>query len=182
METLTPEIKFCVRYLKEQGVTAKDFIAIAKTLSPKDADFIFVKLEKDNFFTELAEKLRELWPPGGRYIGGREYPWRDSVDNIAKRLETLWKERFKGKNYTIEECLTVARRYLAQFENSTKYMMSVKFFIWKQKELVQSNGRIKYVMESIFADMLEGKKEEDAVMNEWNEIINSESVGEGELI
>ena len=179
---LTPEIKFCVRYLKEQGVTARDFTNICLALSPKDADFVLVKMEKDTFFTELAEKMRPLWPAGGRRINNREYPWRDSVENIAKRLETLWKDRLNGKEFTIEECLTVARRYLAGFENSTKFMKGIKYFIWNQKELVQSDGRIKYVTESIFADMLEGKKEEDAIMNEWQDVLNSENIGEGELV
>ena len=179
---LTPEIKYCVRYLKEQGVTEKDFVNISLALSPKDTDFVLVRMEKDDFFNELAEKMRELWPPGGRMIKGHEYPWRDSVSNISRRLETLWKERLSGKDYTIEECLIVVRRYLAQFEDNTKFMKSVKYFIWNQKELVQSNGRIKYVIESIFADMLEGKNEQDAVMNEWNDILNSENIGEGELV
>ena len=182
MKALTPEIKFCVRYLKEQGVTVKDIINITKSLSPRDPDFVLVKMKKDSFFTELAEKMRDLWPSGGRTIKGHEYPWRDSVDNIAKRLETLWKDRFKDKEFTIEECLMVARRYLSQFEHDTKYMMGIKFFIWKQKELVQSDGRIKYVTESKFADMLEGKADDDAVQNEWDEMLNSGNLGEGELI
>ena len=181
---LTPEIKYCVRYLKERGFTEKDFTNICKALSSTDADFSLVKLQGNAFFDELAEKLRELWPAGSRRINGKEYEWRDSVSNLSRRLETLWKERFKGKEYTIDECLAVARRYLSQFEDNTKFMMSVKFFIWKQKELVQSNGRIKYVTESKFADMLEGKEAEDAIMNEWNDILNPENVniGEGELV
>ena len=179
---LTPEIKYCVRYLKERGFTEQDFPNICKALSPTDADYSLVKLQGNAFFDELASKLRDLWPAGSRKIKGKEYEWRDSVSNLSRRLEALWKERFKGKDYSIEECLTVARRYLSQFENDTKFMMSVKFFIWKQKELVQSNGRIKYVTESKFADMLEGKEAEDAVMNEWNDILGSVNIGEGELI
>ena len=182
MKTPTPEIKYCVRYLKERGITGEDFINISSTLSPTDADYSLVKLQGNAFFDELAEKLRELWPAGSRKINGKEYEWRDSVRNLSSRLETLWKDRLAGKEYTIEECLSVARRYLTQFEDNTKFMMSVKFFIWKQKELVQSNGRIKYVTESKFADMLEGKEAEDAIMNEWDDVISSVSVGEGELI
>ena len=180
--TLTPEIKFCVRYLVERGVVSKDYDEISETLSPDDPDYALIKLQKDTFFTELAEKLRELWPAGSRTINGKEYEWRDSVGNLSKRLETLWKERFKNKTYSIEECLTVARRYLSRFENDTKFMLGVKFFIWKQKQLVQSNGRIKYITESKLADMLEGKAEEDAIQNEWDFLVNNTTIGEGELI
>ena len=182
MKTPTPEIKYCVRYLKERGITEKDFTNISSTLSPTDSDYTLVKLQGNAFFDELAEKLRELWPAGSRKINGKEYEWRDSVRNLSSRLETLWKDRLRDKEYTIDECVSVARRYLSQFENDTRFMMSVKFFIWKQKELVQSNGRIKYVTESKFADMLEGKEAEDAIMNEWDDVINSVSVGEGELV
>jgi hypothetical protein len=179
---LTPEIKYCVRYLKERGFTEKDFANICKALSPTDADYSLVKLRGNAFFDELAEKLRNLWPSGGRVIKGKTYEWRDSPKNISARLEVLWRERLAGKTYTIEECLAVARRYLAQFEHDTKFMMSVQYFVWKQKELIQSNGKIKYVTESKFADMLEGKEAEDAIMNEWNEVLNSADIGEGELI
>ena len=181
--TTTPEVRFCVRYLLEHGVDELNFSEVASSVSISDPEFELVEKPKStNFYLELAEKLRKLWPSGSRQIGGKEYEWRDSAANLAKRLETLWKERLKSKNYSIEECLSVARRYLSQFENDTKYMMGVKFFIWKQKELVQSDGRIKYVVESKFADMLEGKADDDAVQNEWEEMLNSGNLGEGELI
>ena len=180
--TTTPEVKFCVRYLLEHGITALDYDSVAASLSISDPAFELVKVQKKSFYGELADKLRELWPAGDKMIDGKGYAWRDSTKNIAKRLQNLWEDRLKGKTFTIEECLTVARRYLAQYENNTKYMKTLKKFIVNQKQILKTNGEIHYVFESKFADMLEGIEAEDAVQNEWNDIINSATIGEGEIV
>lgn len=183
--TTTSEIRFCVRYLLEHGINVRNFHEIASTLPSIELDdkFELVKISKaNNFFDELAEKLRELWPPGEK---DGKYPWRDSVANLSKRLTVLWAQRFPkttNRNYTIEDCLTVARRYLAQFEDDTKYMQILKYYILKQRSIVQQNGRIKYVTESKFADMLEGKSDVDAIQNEWDFLVNQTSIGEGDLV
>ncbi len=61
-------------------------------------------------------------------------------------------------------------------------MQTLKYFVLKQNKLSNGDGTVKYTYESRFADMLEGKSDEDAIQNEWNELINSASLGEGELI
>ena len=120
---------------------------ITKHLS---TDFTLVKLESD-FFTDLASKLRELWPPGEK---DGKYPWRDSVANLSRRLKTVWTYRDMEK-YTIDQCLSVARRYLAQYEDNTKYMRILKYFVLKQSTVTEKSGKRKLVNESMLADMLE---------------------------
>lgn len=165
----TPEVKYCVRYLLEKGVDSINFTDVAKELKDDDARFELVKTGetcKKSFFEELAAALRELWPPGEK---DGKYPWRDSVSNLTRRLEYLWSIRFptvKDGTYTIEQCLQVARKYLAQFEDNAKYMQTLKYFIMKQNA-------------SKFADMLE---DEQAMDSEWNAILNDVSEMEGELI
>ena len=180
-----PEIRFCVRYLLEHGINANNFDDVVVSMPPEDEDdkFELVKVpKKTSFFDNLAEKLRELWPPGEKE---GKYPWRDSVGNISRRLQLLWKERFpnfKENENSIEQCLTVARRYLAKFENDTKYMQTLKYFILKQEPISKGNGHLTYINKSRFADMLEGKADEDAIMNEWDFLVNDASIGEGEII
>ena len=180
----TSEIRFCVRYLLDKGINALNFNEVIAALPPVELDDKFELLKipkKTNFFDDLATKLRELWPPGEK---DGKYPWRDSVSNLSKRLRMLWKERFPDfveKEDSVEQCLTVARRYLAQFEHDTKYMQTLKYFILKQKQLVEKDGRIKYISDSKFADMLEGKNALDAIENEWNFLVNDINLGEGEL-
>ena len=179
--TYTSEIKFCVRYLVEHGVSSREFAILSQAVSraPSEPEYALVKLEKDDFFTELAEGLRELWPSGEK---DGKFPWRDSVSNLSRRLQQLWKERFPDTSFTIDQCLTVARRYVARYENNTKYMRTLKYFIMKQETLKKPNGRATIINHSDFADMLEGKAEEDAVLNGWDDVLNNVSFGEGELI
>lgn len=175
--TFTPEIKYCVKYLLDHGVDSANFADVVLQLNTSDETFELVKSnKKKNFFVELAEKLRELWPPGEK-LG--KYPWRDSVPNLAKRLEMLWAERFPDKAYTIEECLIAARRYLAQFENDVTYMQVLKYFILKQEPIAKPNGHLTYVNKSKFADMLESNTEFDKMESEMDALMNSfEQIGE----
>lgn len=178
--TYTSEIKFCVRYLVEHGVSSREFSVLSGLAlrAQTEPEFALVRLEKSDFFTELAEKLRDLWPSGEK---DGKFPWRDSVSNLSRRLQQLWKERFPDKTFTIDQCLIVARRYLAQYENNTKYMRTLKYFIMKQKDYGLKDGRKKIFNESIFADMLEGKAEEDAVLNSMDGVLGTMTFGEGEL-
>lgn len=180
-KTYTEEVVFCAQYLNQKGITPEEYVTLA-TCNEVLPFKITRTQERDEFFEELAKKLRELWPPGDKTVNGKSYAWRDSVPNLAKRLETLWSDRFKDKDYSIEECLSAARKYLAQFEDNVKYMQTLKFFIWKQKDLVMSNGQIKHIAESKLADILEGNVELAAVDDEWNEILNSTSNDDFELI
>ena len=121
----------------------------------------------DEFFTLLATKMRLLWPSGDK---DNRYAWRDSVPNLKKRLETLWRVR-NLRDYTIDDCLKICRKYLAKYETDTKYMQVLKYFILKQKEIVENDGRIRYLNSSRFADMLEGKLAEDAA-EEFDMLMN----------
>ena len=178
---MTGETLFCIKYLLERGIDSSNFDETARLLEKQDVpEYKLVKQEADTFFTELASKLRELWPPGEK---DGKYPWRDSVKNLATRLKILWKERGLEKyKYNLNECLQVAQRYLAQFNENTKYMKTLKYFIYKQSKIVAHDGKITYTFSSQFADMLEGNSDIDRMENEWEEIMNDATFGEGVLI
>lgn len=146
-----------------------------------DHDFYIFKCDK-NYWRDVAAALRELWPAGEK---DGKYSWRDSVSNLAKRLQLLWGIRFPDKNYTKEQILQVARMYLARYENDTKYMKILKYFILKQDKIVDQTGRIRYTSTSTLADMLEAAEEEGLLMNENSmpELFdNNIFMEEGELI
>ena len=178
---MTPEVLFCLKYLSEHGIDSSNFDEKKSLLDKYSVpEYDLVKREKDEFFfTSLAKSLRELWPPGEK---DGKYPWRESVNNLADRLKMLWKFRGLG-DYSLGACLRVARRYVAQYENDTRYMQTLKYFVMKQKSVVDPrDGKITYTQTSQFADMLEGQDDIDAVQNEWENILESVSVGEGELV
>lgn len=125
----------------------------------------------DDFFNTLAEKMRLLWPSGDK---DSKYAWRESAPSLAKRLKTLWSVRNLGK-FSIDDCLRVCRSYLSEYEHKdTKYMQIVKYFVLKQKEVVDKDGRIRYISNSRFADMLEGVKSANAAQ-EFEELISGSS-------
>ena len=173
------ESLFCAKYLQEKGYLSEgDLNEMSALLDDLKVDFELVKVEK-NFYVELAERLRELWPTGNK---DNKYPWRDSVENISQRLKHLWVTR-KLKEYTIDECLTVARKYLAQFEEDTKYMRVLKYFIYKSKPAyVKENGLSVHQYESIFADMLESLTDEQRQQIELEKMFGLDSLGQGTII
>lgn len=173
MKKYNDEIIFCARYLKDRGVTPKDYEKIERSCEPPKYEL--VKIDRD-FYVDLAKELRKLWPPGDK---DGKWPWRDSVSNLAQRIRLLWTER-RLDGFTMEECLSAARKYLARFEDDVKYMQILKYFILKQK-VVKFKNESTVVYESTFADILEGKKDYDTIDNEWNDALNS-CLGEGELI
>lgn len=142
-------------------------------------EFNKISEEKEAFFKELAEKLRQLWPSGEK---DGKYPWRDSVVNITERLKLVWSIR-NLKDYTIDECLTAARRYLNQYENNAKYMKTLKYFILRQNErVVHKDGRIHYINQSTFADMLENQSTLELQSELEEAFVQTNSYEVGELI
>lgn len=146
------DVLFCAKYLKDRGLLSKEILdSMNESLDGFTVTYELTKVDK-GFLPELASKLRELWPPGEK---DNKYSWRDSEKNIVKRLNFIWTERKLGDKYTLEDCLSVARRYLSQFEDNVKYMQLLKYFIFKQTSSIHSDGRIEYSYKSTFADMLE---------------------------
>lgn len=142
--------KWCVHYCLTHGVDNTVLWRIKKFgLEEPAVTYTLTKNESKDKFISMATKLRELWPKGVREIKGKEYPWRDTVSNLASRLSQLWALR-KLDKYTEEDVLQAAGRYVSRFEEDKRYMKAVKYFILQKSKadgFVQDN--------SILADLLE---------------------------
>lgn len=79
-------------------------------------------------YTQLAEKLREIFPAGKK--PGYAYTWRDSVSCIADRLKKFF---MKYGEYTDEQVIEATKNYVASFNGNYTYMQLLKYFIWKNK-------------------------------------------------
>ena len=173
-KTISDKEKFCLKYLLEHGYFQDQSDDVLLNIDiPDNLEYVLVRIDR-SFFTELAEKLRALWPSGNKQIPNKdgtlsEYPWRDSVKNLATRLELLWKTR-NLHDYTIEDCLCAARKYVSQYEGNAKYMQILKYFIIKQKSVYDSRGKARIVNESRFADLLESVQTETTA-EDWNEML-----------
>ena len=170
MTQFTNRDLFCARSLLDKGLLSQDELPkLAEAAAGYTGKFEMVEI-KDDFFVELATQLRELWPAGDK---DGKYSWRDSVPNLVKRLKTLWKSR-NMKDYTLDECLEAARKYLVGFENNAKYMQTLKYFIFKNKQIIEKGGAFVTTFESKFADILEGMDDasiEEAIDNYNLELI-----------
>lgn len=138
--------------------------------------------ERSSSMEDIAKGLWKLWPSGEK---DGKWAWRDSVPNLTKRLQFLWSEREFGDKFTVEDCLRAGRRYLAQFQQDTKYMQILKYFIFKQTSLVGSDGKIHYIYKSTLGDFLEDSQ----AQTEFSMIDDTESemsevsiIGQGELV
>ena len=155
------QIDFCVRYLLSNGVDAGSFQSIANSLSSKKVKrFELQPITEDHvFFAQIAKGLRDLWPAGTK---DGKWPWRCPVSEAVERLKFLWKEQDLADKYSVDDCLAAARRYLAQFENhDIKYMVLLKYFIFKQKTMgVAANGIYKTGIESPLVKYLEANQNE----------------------
>lgn len=155
------KIKFCVRYLLNNGVDAERFTQISSTLS-KFPEYTFtLTMDQDRaFFTKVATGLRELWPPGNKE---GKWPWRESVSVLADRLKFIWDKYGLEDEYTVDDCLEAGRKYLSRYEKAdTKYMQILKYFIFKQKDVgVTENGMIKKTYESTLVKLLQDKQKEE---------------------
>ena len=135
------------RYPKDKNLQRAFIDGYLKCLSDSGS-----KKHDSDFFVSVATALRELWPPGEK---DGKYPWRDSISNLAKRLEFIWKERNLGDKYTVDNCVMAANRYLNNFQNNTKYMKILKYFIFKQNSTAMSSGKMMCTYSSTLVDYLE---------------------------
>lgn len=179
MKKHTKEAIFCAKYLKENGYLSGDKLdELSALIDDLDVDFNLVRIRKD-YYTELAEKLRELWPSGNK---DGKYPWRDSVKNLAYRLKYIWALRGL-KEYTVDDVLSVARKYLAQYENDATYMQTLPYFICKQKRAtIDADGKIDYETKSVLADMLESLTDEQRQQNEFEALFGNTQFEQGTII
>lgn len=98
---------------------------------------------------ELAERMREVFPEGKKMSN---LYWRDSKAVVAKRLEK-WFDKYPN-NYTDDEIVGAARRYVESFNGQYTYMQVLPYFIFKN---VNMNGIIEE--RSQLLSVLENKDE-----------------------
>lgn len=118
----------------------KAFQNVAKKVNKK-AEEDFRKYE------DIAEGLRECYPSGTK--GDSRYLWKQSVTEIATRLRDL----VVKYHYTLpekEKIIDACKRYVNSFNGDYKYMLLLKYFIYKVKpgEHVEFNSELMNYLEN----------------------------------
>lgn len=85
--------------------------------------------DSDERYIPLATELKNIFPKGKK--DGTHYYWSEGIALIIRRLKLFYKKY--GKNYTDEQIISAARRYVNSFNGDYAYMRLLKYFILKEK-------------------------------------------------
>lgn len=79
----------------------------------------------------LADKMRNIFPEGYKYVDGRKYAWRDSTAVVAKRLES-WFKKYPN-THTDEQIVEATKHYVESFNGNYSMMKVLVYFIMKNE-------------------------------------------------
>lgn len=94
---------------------------------------VFVESDKEDKsmeeLLEIAEVLKSIFPQGKK--DGTSNYWAESKLLIVKRLKSFFKRY--GSEYTKEQILEAARKYVEGFNGRYQYMRTLKYFIFRDR-------------------------------------------------
>ena len=115
--------------------------------------------EPQDRLIQLATKLKETFPKGKK--DGTNYYWAEGVALIVRRLRLFLKKY--GNEFTDEEIVQAAEKYVQGFNGNYQYMRLLKYFIFKEK--VGANGEVEGDSELI--SYIENAGQEEDLKNDW---------------
>lgn len=119
----------------------------------------------DERLTELAKKMRELYPQGRMLdrLTGRPTPYyfRCNVSEVSKKLKTFFT---RYGDYSDEDVLDATKRYVASYEGNyqQKGFRLIKYFILKDDVKQGPDGNYVEPLSPLL-DFLENKEDDDVV-------------------
>ena len=122
------------------------------------------KQESNDRLTGLATKLKEAFPKGKK--DGTNYYWAEGVALIVRRLKLFFKKY--GNEFTDEQIVQAAEKYVQGFNGNYQYMRLLKYFIFKEK--VGASGEIEGDSELI--SYIENAGQEEDLRNDWTSSLN----------
>ena len=161
-------IKSCMESLIQKGLAYKDMfyensIVVSNNIKDTVSSIIIESdkniIDKDQQFTDLANKLRELYPAGRKE--GTTYMWRGTTAEIAKKLKTLVVKY--GYSFTEEQVIKATKEYINSFNGNYKRMRLLKYFILKSEKDADDN--INVISELM--SFIENEGQLDSERNDW---------------
>lgn len=166
--TIKGDIPTCIDSLIKKGWAERDLFDSTKiVLSDNTKEKVLSILvdsdkiveNKQDFYINLANKLRELFPKGNK--PGTTYNWRSSTAEISRKLKNL-AVKYNCK-FTEEEAIEATKAYIASFNGDYRYMKLLKYFLLKTP--INNNGDVE--VESEFMTYLENKDNIEHHDNSW---------------
>lgn len=125
-------------------------------------DAISDSLESDRSEEELldlSEKLKEVFPKGKK--DGTSNYWAEGKALIVKRLKVFFKKY--GSDYTDEQIIEAAKKYIEGFNGDYRFMRTLKYFIYKDSIVA---GEREYTSDLL--NYLENAGQENTLKDDWN--------------
>ena len=117
-------------------------------------------LNDEERLLNLAKKLREVFPAGRQQRIGSPYYYRCNTKEVVAKLQKFFE--VYGQ-YSDDEILDAAKRYVSSFNGNYANMRLVKYFILKDDPRMGEDGKAHVVQISELATILENK---EAVIDE----------------
>lgn len=112
-------------------------------------------VDKDEEYTALAEKLKEVYPKGRK--PGTSYMWRDATGVIARKLKAVCVQF--DVQLSESKAVEATKAYVNSFNGDYTYMQLLKYFILKKDP---KTGELR-------SDFLSYLENEDTTENrDWN--------------
>lgn len=115
--------------------------------------------KKDLNLETLAQELKNIFPKGKKE--GTNYYWAESTLLIIRRLKLFFKKY--GTDFTNEQIIEAADKYVKSFNGSYKYMKLLKYFICKEK--IGIGGDVEG--ESELLNYIENAEQTDILSDNW---------------
>lgn len=114
--------------------------------------------DTDARLISLAQELREVFPKGKK--DGTNNYWSDGATIIVRRLKLFFK---KYGDFTNDQILTAARKYVESFNGNYQFMRTLKYFIFKDARGLE--GNIENTSELL--TYIENEGQEESLGNDW---------------
>lgn len=145
-------------YITNAGDLFGRYTATDKAVKLLDNVLADSSVDDDTKITELATKLKELYPKGKKE--GTNQFWADGVSIIVKRLKIFYK---KYGFYDNDIIIKATEDYIKSFNGDYRFMKTLKYFLWSEK--VNKAGEVEPTSDLL--TYIENADEVDELSNDW---------------
>lgn len=145
-------------YITSAGNLFNRYTATDKAVKLLDNVLADSSVDDDTKITELATKLKELYPKGKKE--GTNQFWADGVSIIVKRLKIFYKKYGFYDNDTI---IKATENYIKSFNGDYRFMKTLKYFLWSEK--VNKAGEVEPTSDLL--TYIENAGEIDELSDDW---------------
>lgn len=145
-------------YITSTGNLFDRYTATDKAVKLLDNVLADSSVDDDTKITELATKLKELYPKGKKE--GTNQFWADGVSIIVKRLKIFYKKYGFYDNDTI---IKATENYIKSFNGDYRFMKTLKYFLWSEK--VNKAGEVEPTSDLL--TYIENAGEIDELSDDW---------------